>query len=372
MDERLHPGRIAAILGFGWLAYPVSDLLASDAGALRVAWVLALVGVFVLSTLGVLLGNPADAPPPTTLQVWRFVALLAAIDTALALGDRGEWATVLTVYVVAFAAVPTAGLRGFAVVAAGVAFGYVLMRGGGIGQDAAVSQTLTLAGLGTTLLAVGHVVRANRQLALAREELATLAVEDERRRFARDVHDLLGHSLSVIALKAQVAGRMVELDPARAQAEIAEVEAVSRRALTEVRAAVTATARPTIGGELAAARRALESAGLALEAHVTRLELDAVDEEVLAWALREATTNVVRHADARRVRLSVEARGDHACLEIADDGTGPGAIATDGPGGHGLRGLAERVAERSGELVAGPAPEGGFRLAVTLPGAVRG
>jgi two-component system sensor histidine kinase DesK len=376
-----HPGRVAGLIGLGYLAYPVSELLGSDASVLHKVVALlggAVAAGMVLAVLFDLNHRDGDDPdrPLTPGEVYRYMGVLAAIDAALILFDRSEWGSVLSIFVVAFGAIGLGGVRGAAVVLGFTAVSYGLMVAGGASSSTAAGQSVPMISIGLALMAFGEIMRTNRELRVARAEVARLAVADERRRFARDVHDLLGHSLSVIALKSQVASRLLERDPGRAAREIAEIEDVARRALSDVRETVTGYRRPTIPAELAAARAALESAGVHVDVRTTRMALDAEDEAVLAWALREGATNVVRHAGARRVRVRLEADGRGARLEIADDGRGMAAGGSDAAGnghgaGNGLRGLAERVAARDGRLESGPTRDGGFRLAVSLPGEAR-
>jgi two-component system sensor histidine kinase DesK len=208
----------------------------------------------------------------------------------------------------------------------------------------------------------------NRQLGAARDEIGRLAVADERLRFARDLHDLLGHSLSVIALKSELANRLITEHPEQAATHMRDIEAVTRRALSEVRDAVAGYARPLLAAELAGARDTLAAAGIEVDAGpAPAVELPPDAEAVLAWAVREGTTNVLRHAgDARHVRIRLEVDERDAALELLDDGA-LAAVGGDAPG-TGLAGLAERVARVRGRMDAAPAPGGaGFRLAVTVP-----
>jgi two-component system sensor histidine kinase DesK len=207
----------------------------------------------------------------------------------------------------------------------------------------------------------------NLELGAARDEIGRLAVADERLRFARDLHDLLGHSLSVIALKSELANRLIQDRPDQAAEHMRDIEAVTRRALSEVREAVAGYRRPLLGEELAGARSTLAAAGIEVDAGpAPTVELPPDAEAVLAWAVREGATNVLRHADARHVRISVAVTGRDAALELIDDGSGP--CPDSESDGTGLAGLAERVARVRGQLDAAPRPDGGgFRLAVTVP-----
>jgi len=232
----------------------------------------------------------------------------------------------------------------------------------------------------------------NFELQEARAELASMAVAEERERFARDLHDLLGHSLSVIALKAELAGRLLADGPPDAANEVAELEQVARTALREVREAVSGYRQPTLEGELAGARMALSAAGIEAEVEEARVALDPAVEAVLAWAVREGATNVIRHSGAHRCTFKISVSLTDAMVEVIDDGRGArlpsyapvpsyagvasgSRVATGGDdrgnfrsvGGHGLEGLAERAELLNGRTESGPLPDGGYRLAVTVP-----
>jgi two-component system, NarL family, sensor histidine kinase DesK len=207
-----------------------------------------------------------------------------------------------------------------------------------------------------------------------RAELARMAVADERLRIARDLHDLLGHSLSLITLKAELAGRLLDADPERAAREVADLERVARRSLGEVRAAVTSYRQPRLAAELAAARHMLAAAGMECHVHApASLELPPATDALLAWTVREGTTNVVRHSGARSVTITVSDTDEAASAEIADDGVGPGLDADPLPGEHhgsGLSGLTERARAAGAEISSGEGPNGkGFRLLVRVPAA---
>jgi two-component system sensor histidine kinase DesK len=213
---------------------------------------------------------------------------------------------------------------------------------------------------------IGQMIERNALLARAREQLVDLAVTRERERMGRDVHDILGHSLTVITVKTELAGRMLETLPAsaaadRARAEVADVERLAREALADVRATVSGTREVSLTGELAAARSALAAAGIRADLPGAVDVVPARHRELFAWALREGITNVVRHSGATEcwVRLKPD------CLEVCDDGRGPGNC--DGSG-NGLAGLQERAARTGGRLEVDRSPEGGFLMRVVVPG----
>jgi two-component system sensor histidine kinase DesK len=246
-----------------------------------------------------------------------------------------------------------------AVTAAAAVCAAVVLRGGVPGMLVlAVLCPLTAFGLHGTR----YLLSVNGQLVEAREELARNAVAEERLRFARDLHDLLGHSLSLIALKSELAGRLAERDPARARHEMADVEAAARRALAEVRDAVSGYRQVSCAQALAEARSALSAAGIALRAPSPVPALPGAVDAVLGWVVREATTNVLRHSAARAVTVDLAVTEDGATLTVTDDGRGPA-------GGHGagLAGIAERVVALGGTVESGAAPGRGFRLRAVVP-----
>jgi two-component system sensor histidine kinase DesK len=206
----------------------------------------------------------------------------------------------------------------------------------------------------------GEVARANAKLRASQEEVERLAKTAERERIARDLHDLLGHTLSLITLKAELAGKLIGRDPTRAEQEIREVERISRRALSEVRAAISGYRSEGLQAELARARLALESSGVKLEYFAQPLTLNEAEETALAFALREAVTNVVRHAGARSCRILLEQLDATTRLEVSDDGGGGEA-----PDGVGLSVMRERIEGLGGEL--SRTTESGTRLAISLP-----
>ncbi|MDX1997392.1 MAG: sensor histidine kinase [Thermoanaerobaculia bacterium] len=209
-------------------------------------------------------------------------------------------------------------------------------------------------------------IRGNDRLRMAHDEVERLAKRAERERIGRDLHDLLGHTLSVIALKAELAAKLAERDPARSRREIEEVHAISRQALGDVREAVAGYrgVRGSLADELDNARRVLGSAGVAVTAEAVPAglaeRLGPGREVVLALALREAVTNVLRHARATRSRIALATTADQVCLEVSDDGRG-GAVAE----GAGLTGMRERVETLGGTLHR--ETSAGTRLVISLP-----
>lgn len=211
--------------------------------------------------------------------------------------------------------------------------------------------------------------RAQRRLLRAQEEIEHLATIAERERIARDLHDLLGHTLSVVVVKAQLAQRLIPTDPARAAAEVADIETTGRRALAEVRSAVAGYRARGLGAELDGAARALAAAGIEVATAAEVPPLRAEQETVLALAVRECVTNVVRHSGARQAAIRIAGSADAVILEVEDDGHGSGT-----PDGEGLSGMRERVAALGGSVTRSPAHPGraagerpGTRVRVSLP-----
>ncbi|WP_210503125.1 sensor histidine kinase [Nocardioides xinjiangensis] len=191
----------------------------------------------------------------------------------------------------------------------------------------------------------------------AHEARRSYAVVAERERVARDVHDVLGHSLTALSVKAELAARLVDLDPERAKAELESIQATARQALAEVRATVGGLRAGNLEAELAAAPRVLADAGISTTVVGGIADTDPRHRTLLAWVLRESVTNVVRHARAHTVVIEL---GPHG-ITVTDDGTG-----CSGAEGNGLRGMRERVAGVGGTLHVGAAGPG-TRVEVALP-----
>ncbi|HTS34992.1 MAG TPA: sensor histidine kinase [Candidatus Solibacter sp.] len=201
-----------------------------------------------------------------------------------------------------------------------------------------------LIGAGNTFFAERN--RMNQKLRKANEEIEHLAKVAERERIARDLHDVLGHTLSVITLKSELAGKLLERDPQRAAKEIREVEEISRQALSDVRDAIRGYRAKGLAAELVQAKATLETAGVSVHCDAaTTMKLPAMQESVLSLAVREGVTNVVRHARATNCRLRLEQQNGSCRLEIQDDGQGFSSVE-----GNGLRGMRERVEMLGGTL----------------------
>ncbi|WP_432165147.1 sensor histidine kinase [Streptomyces sp. bgisy031] len=215
--------------------------------------------------------------------------------------------------------------------------------------------------------AILSLAEAVRELRAAREELAHRAVEQERLRFSRDLHDLLGHTLSVIVVKSEAARRLAHRDLDAALTQISDIESVGRQALTEIREAVTGYREGSLTTELDRARSALTAAGIEPVVRQSGPPLAAQTEALLGWVVREAVTNAVRHSGAARCEISVDGGPERVRLRVHDNGRGAAAEPPEpGVGGTGLRGLTERLGAAGGSLEAGPAARG-FTVTAELP-----
>lgn len=317
------------------------------------------------------------------------IALFVVGDLYAPGRDHGNWLIVLTISAAVcgrFTASLWPGLiGGILCTATGLA----------VAADLHWNQGLVAAVLITPLLATflaytaGKRVETMATLRQTRAELAKVAVAEERLRIARDLHDLLGHSLSLITLKAELSRRMIATDGERAARELAELEAVARQSLSDVREAVAGYRQPDLASELGAARQLLTAAGVSVRIDAPPgPALPGEVDAALAWTVREGVTNVVRHAGAGRATIAVRTGRGQVVAEITDDGgrTLDRQNATfaqsrsllpvpeSEPGcprprrtGSGLAGLGERVRQLGGELAAGPVQPHGFRLRVSIP-----
>ncbi|MFD0659652.1 sensor histidine kinase [Thermocatellispora tengchongensis] len=219
---------------------------------------------------------------------------------------------------------------------------------------------LTVFITGFVLYAVTRLVVVTRELSEARAELAEAAVLRERLRISRDLHDGLGRSLTAIALKGDLAARLVETEPGRARAEVGELARVAREAAQDVRRVARGYREMSLEQEVHRAVALLEASGVECQVNLADAELPRPVEEVLAWAVREGVTNVLRHSAATTCSITTSAAAGGVRLEIVNNGA---SAAGDGTG-SGLAGLAERAAAVAGRVEAGRAGPEGFRLAV--------
>jgi two-component system sensor histidine kinase DesK len=402
-----HPNAARIVAGCVWLlfiVFPLVNAIGKHEPALDHALVIAGAAVFVAAYVALVLHWRGRSRNPVRLLLF---GLMLAVSSALTIGQASGWGFMFT-YCAAVAAMVAPAGTGFYLVSLCAVLAGVCSPLGGADGGTTLGFVASAAGIGLLMLVMRDLRIRNIELSEARAELAGLAVAEERERFARDLHDLLGHSLSVIALKAELAGRMLAAGPRDAANEVAELEQVARTALGEVREAVSGYRQPTLDGELAGARMALSAAGIHADVQQARVSLDPAVEAVLAWAVREGATNVIRHSGARHCTLRVTASLTDATVEVIDDGSGDREMPTTASvptraivatsagaasgagipsptglpngagglggfrpigsgGGHGLAGLAERAALLNGRIEAGPFAGGGYRLAVIVP-----
>jgi two-component system, NarL family, sensor histidine kinase DesK len=305
---------------------------------------------------------------PSARWPWGWPAVLALYAVGLVATFGGEFLGAF-LFVASTAGMMLPGRSGPAGVTAVTAAALVAALLAGVEGSTTAALLLTVFMVGIAMTWIRRMVMLIHELRAAREQVARLAVSDERLRFARDLHDLLGRTLSTIALKSQVARRMVRRDPAAAERELEEVGSLAQRSLAEVREAVGGYRQVTFAGELEGARSALAAAGIEPSIRTEGTPAGAV-ESVLAWTIREGVTNVIRHSGARRCTIVVRVDASAATVEILDDGPGLPSIpllGTGGGSGNGLRGLAERLRAAGGRLEAGRRDGGGFRLAAIVP-----
>lgn len=292
-------------------------------------------------------------------ELWQVVAIFSI---GLALSPFNVGWSVYTIYGMSFAARMTPRRTAIRTM---IALEVVLLAFGPLlqahGLSAWISGLLFGAIVGFAGLMQSDMERKNQELAVAHEEVRALATTAERERISRDLHDLLGHTLTLVAVKAELAARLVSRDPEAAEREMQAVAATAREALSEVRTAVVGMRGASLAFELDKARQALAAAGVKAEIAALTTDGHPAQEAVLAMALREAVTNVIRHAAATRCEIRLEPTASSLVLTVADDGAG-GRVAE----GSGLKGMRARLAAIGGGLKI-KSDKQGTRLVATAP-----
>ena len=295
------------------------------------------------------------ARPPLPVSVAWFLVLVAlGVVMALCLGQEG---TAAAVYVSVLAVVLFPARVAFSIVIADAAL-LVLLGEVLPGWTSGAGIAFAVCAAAVAMYGIQQMMLRNLALVSAQAENSELAVENERTRFARDLHDILGHSLTVITVKAELANKLLDVDTERARAEIADLERLSRDALADVRRAVEGYRDLSLPGELARARTALDAAGIEAVLPNSVEDVPSSHRELFAWVIREGVTNVIRHSGASHCR--VELLPDR--VEIVDDGRDPQRDAV----GRGLTGLRERAGLAGGTVVT-RVLDPGFSLAVVMP-----
>ena len=360
----------------GFLVYPLTAILHLRSAPLRAANLLGLalfVGLYLWITWHAAHRFSRATPLNAAERRWWVpVAFLIALSLVMTL-VLGEAALGSFIYVSACVSGRLTARR-IVLVIGGLWLLVVLLGTITASSLLAVGQALfIIPSVATIVYFFSHAIRTNQELRLARREIARLAVSEERLRFARDLHDLLGHTLSLITLKSELAGQLIAEEPEQAQREVREIEAAARTALQEVREAVAGYRQTTLASELQRAQELLAAAGIECSVRDEAGTVPVPIATLLAWVVREGVTNVIRHSRAQHCGVVLTQRAGEVCLSITDDGRGCGHEG-DGQGwsegvalaGNGLRGIRERVAAAGGRCEAGPADEQGFRLAVAL------
>lgn len=361
--------RRGRFLGTAWagvwlwpLIVPATDL-ASGKSRPVLPGAIGLAAFVVIYLVCVTSGFYNPARRPTRRQLVQLAAL-TLIGLGLIAGytdSSGDWAQLL-LYTGAAGAAVLLGRYGLLWVAGNgaalVAVGLLTHQSGG----SVGSSVFTVVMACMLVIVAKRLVGYIHQLQETQAELAGAAVAEERLRFARDLHELLGHTLTLIVVKAQVVRRLAHDDPERAAAAATDIEQIGRQALIEVRETVTGYRERGFTDELDGARDALTGAGIEVDVDTPGGPLPPVADKIFGWTVREGATNVIRHSGAGRCTITVRLTDGVTTLEVRDDGHGqPGGT------GNGLRGLRERLAAAGGALAAGPDPSGGFRLVATLP-----
>ena len=361
VEQRQRRGWLFSAIWLAFLFYPLERIL-----QYRGPWPWTVAGYvsLVLFAVVFLLGfrdfrrrlHDDDRRPERTRRAWTTLFLLTAllVPVVPAAGDA-----VLTgsVYLAVFGIITLPGRTGVAVVAVVAAAVEILPRVVD-GWTPDNSAAITVVAAAMAAWGVKTLIQRNAQLLEVRRRLADLAVVEERERLARDVHDILGHSLTVVTVKAELAGRLIDHDPRRAAAEIADIEVLARQALADVRSTVGGFRHLRLDEELLGAHSALDAAEIELCRHGTVDDVPEDRRELFARVLREAVTNVVRHSGASTCTVDL----GRERITVEDDGIGPGAGGEHGSTGSGLSGLADLVRDAGGTLTIARGTRGGFRV----------
>lgn len=363
-------GWFGGIMAVAWLAYlrgPVHDVWTRGEQArasLAAVCVLAFGALIAGSFVGFRKPDWDNLlnPQPPDRRVWLLFAALTGLTVAM-VWLLGPSAMPTAVYIAAVA-VFILPVRESGFVALTVAAAMVLLP--------FTVPSLRLGGATFYLSVIPVVIWVGRQLGLqarrleevGRRQRAELAIVEERNRVARDVHDILGHSLTVITVKTELAQRLIDVDLERARAEMADIELLAREALAGVRDTVGGLREVSLLGELANARTALAAADVDANLPDGSTLPDTPHAELFGWVLREAVTNVVRHSAARHCAVTVT----DTTVEVVDDGRG---LPADAASGSGLSGLRERVRAAGGTMTLSSPEGGGLRVFATMPFAAR-
>lgn len=348
-----------------WLVYlfanPVTELVRHADGWRRYVGLAAMATFIVIYFTVVGRAGWLRQPPDNRGELLRrWVRLLGLVGCVAAVAPgAGARALTCMVFIAAAAMGTLPLLQAWMWVGALFAATELLGRAVPGWSDGGNGFAVILAGL--AVWAFRTAVWRRQQLVQAERELAELALREERSRIARDLHDILGHSLTVVAVKTELAARLVDIDLPRARRELDDLQRLTRDALADVRATALGVRGVSLPGEIASARTALESAGITADLPTAADEVPTRWRELFAWTIREGVTNVVRHSNARRCTVTLDPRR----VSVIDDGRGPGHEPS---AGSGLEGLRHRAQLAGATLATGPGPGGvGFSITVEVP-----
>ena len=338
---------------FAWLVYSLPYLftsaMASNPPSRRLYLLALYVAFLVLYIGGHLVRNP------------RIVWIVAGLDLIAILGSvYNPSAAAFFIYGSALIAYGFPQRQAMIVLAAQVLIGTAASAMLAVEWWYYMASVVISALIGAVTIQAAAKAAGDAKLRMAQEEIERIAKLAERERIARDLHDLLGHTLSVVVLKSELAQKLMSRDPSRALQEIAEVERISRQGLAEVREAITGYRTTGLAAEIEHVRETLTAAGIDAAIETRPLALAPAQETALSLALREAATNVIRHSQARRCHIKFYAQDGSALMEVHDDGRGG-----DAPFGNGLRGMNERIQALGGELFR--QTDRGTRLTISVP-----
>ena len=365
------------------LLFPIISLVQTPLAPVRLYPALAALVFFAVSYTWLMWHHPASSGARkrsrSPLSLTLFAVLVALVLTlSLIYGNAFLW-LFIGVSAIAGVMLPMRSAFVAVVIFTLLPLGISVGTSGGIAQVnwlQLIPLMLLVRGIGVDMIGMARLSGAIRELHAVRGELTRLKVEEERTRLARDLHDLLGHTLSMITLKSELAGRLVEQGTrqgylARAMQEMREVERVARQTLREVRVAVAGYRQPRLESELDGARQMLSAAGITCQVEYTIGELEPSIDAVLAWTVREGVTNVIRHSRARHCLIRLIRENEAICAEVINDGLrGQESEDAKTRTGSGLSGLNERIISHGGRMEAGLLRTEGnksFRLWVELP-----
>src|SRR5438270_7956983 len=316
-----------------WLAclfFPLVSLVREPGSPWHLVLGLVALGWYAASYTWLMWPHPVHWAAQARIRSWRARLLwvaLVVLGTVVSLVSGSAWLWVF-IGVAAIAGVLLPMRTAFAAVAVLMFFPVFIVVGttGGIGGISAVdwrwpiALLLLVRGLGLDMIGMARMGSAIRELHTTRRELARLQVEEERLRLARDLHDLLGQTLSMITLKSELARHLVKEEPDRCAQELSEIERVARQTLREVREAVAGYRQPQLSSELEGARQLLSAAGIDYQIDAITADLSPAVDAALAWTVREGVTNVIRHSQARQCRIQLTQKNGTAGAEVLTDG----------------------------------------------------